>query len=523
MKIKIPDKFSIFLSRKYLDWAECLPRFRGNFIASLQITREHQRKVSEEDFKKSRPPEGTELDFICFRLTEVFHIEEFDKLQNGILNLFPDLESSHSHKDFVDKFNHYSETISGGVGAWKMGRIIKNDKWAFMPDPVRVISNLPEQVEYIEVSLHKTYPSLFFVTLDVYLSEKINSLIDNLQASRYLSNVKYNTFLPWKLRLSGHSENFPNNVRRKTIIEWIDNLRLQIEKCVQPFLKGYFYQNSIKKKPCLPSIEVYGIKGIPNDKEQFENWRNSSRKWWDSLGFQLNFDFFRDDTALFIWANSDSFRGDTPYRCLVLWEQFFKNRSADGYGDERSAIMHISSDWLETISPSIAIIRFLSGARKKIEKLRQVVFRSLRDRQFKLGGLKKLIKLDNTIQNETMVFERISADLDQWQKHTEFDLKSVETLVRYDDPEKEPKSNLKNFILEVIDFEMQRLQSHSNFLSKYLSNHLAIKNVEAMYYLQNRIFWLTIIVTVATIIGLFLHPSFLLKINQVKQILGMIF
>lgn len=169
------------------------------------------------------------------------------------------------------------------------------------------------------------------------------------------------------------------------------------------------------------------------------------------------------------------------------------------------------------------LIQFLSKARKRIEKLRQVIFRSLRDRLFEFGGLKKLIKLDNTIQKEIMVFERISADLNQWREHTEFDLKSVETLVRYDDPEKEPKSNLKKFIFEVIDFEMKRLQSHSNFLGKYLSNHLAIKNVEAMYYLQNRIFWLAIIVTVTTIIGLFLHPSFLSKLTQVKQILRMFF
>ena len=100
----MPDKIRVFLSKKYLDWAETLPKFNGSFVMNLQHIREHQRSRSEDEFKRSRPPEGTEIEHLYFRLIEIFHIEEFDKLLEGLIRLFPGLQDDCRNKDFSGDF-----------------------------------------------------------------------------------------------------------------------------------------------------------------------------------------------------------------------------------------------------------------------------------------------------------------------------------------------------------------------------------------------------------------------------------
>lgn len=94
MKFKIPDNIRVFLSRKYLDWAESLPKSGSGFIAELQEIRDVQRRRSKKKYKRSRPPEGTEIEYLYFRLIEMFHIEKFDNLQDGLLRLFPEIQDT---------------------------------------------------------------------------------------------------------------------------------------------------------------------------------------------------------------------------------------------------------------------------------------------------------------------------------------------------------------------------------------------------------------------------------------------
>jgi hypothetical protein len=80
MKLRIPDKIRSTLGRKYLDWAEVLPKSNKGAIALLQITRRHQKKRSKRAYERSRPPQGSELEYLGFRLIEMFHIEDSEQL-----------------------------------------------------------------------------------------------------------------------------------------------------------------------------------------------------------------------------------------------------------------------------------------------------------------------------------------------------------------------------------------------------------------------------------------------------------
>ncbi len=97
---------------------------------NLQHIREHQRSRSEDEFKRSRPPEGTKIEHLYFRLIEIFHIEEFDKLLEGLIRLFPGLQDDYRNKDFSSDFRNLAGTIAGG-GMHRLGFIHRDLKGKF--------------------------------------------------------------------------------------------------------------------------------------------------------------------------------------------------------------------------------------------------------------------------------------------------------------------------------------------------------------------------------------------------------
>lgn len=119
MRTRIPDKFRLALGRKYLDWAEKLsPKFSIGVIPILQMIRERQRGQSKDAYNQSRPPQGTKLEYLSFRLIEMFHIEELDQLVEGTLHLFPELDDELRHKTFSADFRRklgVSREEPGGI------------------------------------------------------------------------------------------------------------------------------------------------------------------------------------------------------------------------------------------------------------------------------------------------------------------------------------------------------------------------------------------------------------------------
>lgn len=291
MKFKIPNKFHVLLSKKYLDWAEILPKFGGGFIHELQVIREHQRRASDKLYNVTKPPEGTELKYQSFRMIEIFHIEEFDKLHDGLLRLFPELQGDVLNQDFSTSFKGFSENITGG--GWKsIGSISREKGNSLYFGPCRIIHKLPPEVDYIEVSMHKTLPSTIFITFDVHLTDLATQNLLRLQRSHYLSNVKFNSLIPWNM-MKRYSMESEQTIMTQQIKRWSTSLRIALEHCIEPYLKGYFMRQKTKQSR-LPVIDVYGIKGMPVEEKAFEEWRKHSWGWWDSFGFRFHSDIYSE-------------------------------------------------------------------------------------------------------------------------------------------------------------------------------------------------------------------------------------
>src|SRR5437773_11025076 len=104
---------------------------------------------------------------------------------------------------------------------------------------------------------------------------------------------------------------------------WQDDLRTSIETSLKPFLNGYFMHHALYS-PRLPAVEVYGLKGIPEDSEAFERWKVDASGWLRSHGLVLNYDAYGNEKLLFGLHKGDRARGITPHFLIVLWEPYLR-------------------------------------------------------------------------------------------------------------------------------------------------------------------------------------------------------
>ncbi len=96
----VSDKLRLKLGKTYLKLFNWLPQFRGGFVRSFQDISEHHKNQAIETYKSSRPPKEVSLEFLYFRIMEVFNLEDFDQLPEDIFRLFPDLKD-----DFFNRFS----------------------------------------------------------------------------------------------------------------------------------------------------------------------------------------------------------------------------------------------------------------------------------------------------------------------------------------------------------------------------------------------------------------------------------
>jgi hypothetical protein len=237
LKVQLPDGVRASIGKFYLDWAEKLPKFGGGIIEELQSHRADDRRKSEESHKRSRPPDGIALDILFFRLIEVFHLEDFDKLQVGLKRLFPTLDEQFLTPKFTERFKKRAEAIGGGWHWPNLGYIYRDPNERLLgPAYWRIMPNLPSEIQFITVGLLQLLPSLIIVSIDVHLNDEAVRKVKKLQDTKYLPTVLFANLLPWKL-WRGYTGNFPEIEMRKAILDWFDELRGRTEKGVASFLK----------------------------------------------------------------------------------------------------------------------------------------------------------------------------------------------------------------------------------------------------------------------------------------------
>jgi hypothetical protein len=425
-------------------------------------------------------------------MMELFHVSELDKLQAGLERLFPDLRDVHYYQDFI---REYAGDILGG-GSVNIGTVVRKRQGpsnsGMFSDPA--VPGLPKEVERVDFWLHKILPSAIVVSMDVHLNEAATQQLIRVHSKRYPTKVRFKNSLPFTVLGSNYTQEPASNLMRQEVLGWHDELRSRVEFEFRPFLNGYFTREVAGKKASLPVIEVYALKGAPQ--EDFATWIEKKYNWWRSLGFEAIRNAYMDEKLLFIPPRSGVNAGQSPYRLIALWEPYINSLGSERmqiyHGDEGTAITMTLEDILSSLFRSVTILQFLNKSKRKTERLRQIVFGSLKH-GFRLG---KYFKLNNAIQREVMLLDRISMEYEQVTDEIRHDLKGVANLKElFTYSRGREADSLADVLPNQITFIIGAVGKQLKHINESFSTHLVTRNMYATYLLA-------LAVGLATFVGL---------------------
>nr|AUN36877.1 hypothetical protein [uncultured bacterium] len=523
MKKSLKDRFYVWASNWSLDWLEKLPKFEGGGIADRQHVRKRQREEAKKAQEHTKQPKDTSVDFLFFRLIEVFHIEDVARLRRGVKKLLPFVDSIFWHSDFSDMLAQQANQIQSG-GGFNLGYLVRDDK-SFLGTESRVLPELPEEVSDIHLFLRHIYPSLFVITFDVFLTKDATNRLMRVHGKERLSTVRFLKLIPWGIKAwSMAGENTSERAIRHEVLRWIDELRGKVEACIRPYLKGHFFSQSPGKQSALPAIEVIALKGAPSNPEEFDKWLKEHRAWWWSLGFGHDFLMYKSNSLLHVDPGNDSPYGRTVQRFVPLWESYWQ-AVPDMWRNhgERNAIAFNMAAFLDSLLTIFVLIEYLQSVQKNIEKLRDQSFGKMRPSWRLALRMNKYIKLNDAIQRQDMLLNRIAMEYEHSKKQLEIDVNGAASGLKMNDSHfaKHLGSTLSERFLKYIGYYFEFLKKNLAFISESFSQHLATRNMEIMYQLQRRMFWLTVVVTVATFLTVFASwENIKTFYSELKKLLG---
>jgi len=484
MKLRLSDRARTKLAEKYLDLAERYPNFNWGPVRSFRRIRESQRRRAENAFQRSRAPEGAELSFLYFRLIEVFHLEDFGQLYSGLVRLLPGLVDHPIYESFSSDFAHRSQSLEGT--SWeKVGYLTRDDAPVLATlDAHRKIPGLPEEVRSVAVEVYKVLPSIYAVTFDVYLNGTATERLNQLHDKRYLPAIRFHRTIPLKrlggkVLLGGRSESNPNEAMEREILDWSDKLRSGVERCIRPYLRGYFSRQSAGGVARLPAVEVFALSGTPAEQEAFDRWASEARSWLNAFGLS-RINRARRSGGIIFSEPREREGGQWPQRLVVLREESLRSIDLDEYeGDESSAIMEHTGESLDALTPAIVLKQYLAAIERQVEKLRTAALGSMRSSR----GLNKYIGQGNRIHQESHLLDRLSMEFTQERPLLEHTT---------DGTDAEQRS---------IELRIEFLRRQLTYVSSTFSEYLALRNMTANYRLQWYVLVLSVIATVASVIS----------------------
>lgn len=487
------------LTTSVLNWLKERPFYQRYSAVDDPEDKQYYEQKAQEDHASSRPPEGGRLEFRSIRLMELFQIEELERLQQGILSLFPGIKDDPNVKLRIQSFLKEAGDVFITDHSWKFGYVART--YLFYGMPFRKMTNLPEEVSHADIEVIKFTASSFALCIDVYLTDRAIEVVNELQEKKYyMPDVPFITRLKWAVLRKGYERQWSG--RRQEVLKYFITLRSKIERMLPRYLRGHFLrQPRVKGEALLPAIEVFIIKGAPATNEELDNWIDETRGWWDSLGFDFIFAAFKSDVMFFNWALNPPWMRGVAHRLVFLHDAYVYRRHESLH--KESSINFEFETHLDHLTPLIMVRHYNKLVRERVSNLKAVALQKMQLKWWSWfwPRMRHLIKLNNTIQQETMLMDRLSIE---WgarakritdSKHIYAnmgDLIAFKFLIASSEDERE---NLRDATLDLIDREIEALSNQLVHLRTWYAEHLASRNTWVTY-------GLTIVVGLATIVGL---------------------
>jgi len=477
--------------------AEKLPAFRGGFVKTLQSIRDYQRKRSDELYAETRAPAGVDISYSGFRLMELFPAEEYDRLISGLRKLFP---AQRYGRDEIDRLGtNVPNLFSGG---WSSIGLLRREKSWLGTLQTRTIPDLPEEVSTIEVGTHKILPSAVVVAFDVRLTASATKRLKALHDRKYLPDVRFHRWTPWREHGWGRSESPPEWAMQDAILDWEEELRSRVERILRPYLAGFF-SRSEGSRGRFPVIDLFTVIGLPSC-EIGETRLQAASRWMESLAlYERPFlvGTFVGKDLMFSWSKDSDERPAIPYRFIEIYSEL-----PAGENDEAHRHFRLQES-LDAALPYVCLLEAISRIRRQLETLRVRVYSSLAENSSFGRGLRKEMKLNDTIQKEVMFLSRFALELEDARPWLAHEIQLLRELTQPKARLEDKSFDLAEALPNALKFHLDRVRKHLDLVAKMFRDYVSRRSVAAMYRLQIQVLVLSIIATLATILGVLANWS----------------
>lgn len=419
-----------------------------------------QKKLHDENCKKNQKPKNFDILLKNITVNVVFQREEFTVLCSLLERLLPEGQRK---KEIINniKSNDFYSMSWQNIGALSPTMRDSLEDLGFAK------ASLPKGCDYLKIQFHRPLPSLAYLSLSFDVNDSINNKLDSAHRDTEFAPQKFN-YLRAILKKGYSIKGYDHYFSQSKVQHTVEVFYLEIASWINKQAKSHLDR--------LGCLLYYAVKGTTSPQS---DWFSNNLSWLHVYNVNIvhSESYFSDDSYIFCFPQSEK---QTSF--FIQASEFDNNKDIDELG------VSIAIDTIVALEEEL---KFLNS---KIDDLIGSGFIQLgKIDKSSVGHTEKIIE----IKKYKILIQRFSQE---FEKHSSFLSHTVSSLEKY-------KSNqndvaLSDDWLQGFQFRLHLTREKIEMADSGIRDVLETKNISINHKLQRKIFWLSIIVTIAIIIGL---------------------
>lgn len=429
-----------------------------------------------EDNERCFLPNNDKINYDSVILLELFQIENFNDLFDGLDRLYINLNSydklSLCYRQIVpeDNENQFRGTLYLPC--------IVNTKFKGRPLSRVVFQDMDNSINHISINLKATLPSLITLqiqaSLDTSVSKSVNDIIYTYHGVNEQNNSSDYEF--------PHND-LPSQIKNKQIKDIKNHLKNEVIKFLSAYFEGEFFKEAKKHISHVPSIDLFSL-SYPDKLDDISKWFDDCRFFYcfDILAFQKT--TYKCENYIFILNSSSDEKDVFPNHSIIA---NLKTTNKNGYATVKGSIQYpLNSCSFELLS----YYRWLEMKRRVGTSFNLLVSK---EREYiDNNDLSKVISNRELIAEYFFQFERFKIEI------TGIAAVYVKCNYKF---KSLGDGNLCLFdaIMEQINVNLDYMEKFITTLNRHSDSTLALKNIEYTKKMQDLVLFLTLVVIIISV------------------------
>lgn len=474
----------------YLSIAKRLPeRFAivHRILRMEKAAARHPAQLSLQDLAQAR----ASYDLLGTAFVEMFLVEQARQVKENIRALFPRLAQ---RREFGREITDYGRQLDEQSYV-NIGRLQRYKRYPELRSgDVRTLPMLPNEVDYVEISLSQDMPSVLFLNFEIGFNSSATDAVMAILEKKFLSPIELRDLRPWNID-RGYSVCSAEIERQRVIAEYLNGLAAKTQTVLWRGLRGGYFSSEQPSRQ-LPGVHVFSLRGtIHDDDPSHVTWQRESLAWRAAADLDLERGHYDAPDFVLLPDMGDWYGYPSSWRIALKPERYYEEM----YGqDERTALFEKLIQELPGFLALIGLMRFQEIQEQTLGRFRVLAYRAfLSHIRFPIIG--PYAKLYERMLSMRMFVQRLRSEL----RTRRSDL-TAETLLgriaafQYgagdaSKAEGEPRGALVNSVLERFDLIWGNLEAARTFIADLLT----VRNISATF----RLTALLLIATIAALLG----------------------